>query len=101
MDKIVQNLGILRAATDAAPVITNVIDKFPFATDANATDVGDLTQSREFVAGQSSTQSGYSSGGRTPTFLNTIDKFPFATDGNATDVGDLTLAKSNFAGQQV
>jgi len=33
-------------------VTFNVIDKFSFATDGNATDVGDLTISRGRVAGQ-------------------------------------------------
>jgi hypothetical protein len=74
----------------------NIIDKFPFATDASATDVGDLTLSRQFPAGQSSTVSGYTSGGRNPSFnppySNVIDKFPFATNANATDVGDLSTA---------
>jgi hypothetical protein len=30
----------------------NIIDKFPFATNANATDVGDLTAYMTNVAGQ-------------------------------------------------
>ena len=80
----------------------NTIDKFPFASDGNATDVGDLTQGRWYAAGQSSEVSGYSSGGRTGpalTVYNTIDKFPFAADGNATDVGDLTQARYAPAGQ--
>ena len=34
------------------PGPSNVIDKFPFAADANATDVGDLNQSRHNAAGQ-------------------------------------------------
>ena len=29
-----------------------VIEKYPFATDANAADVGDLTHTRERLAGQ-------------------------------------------------
>ena len=42
-----------------------MINKFPFSVDANATDVGDLTQLRVNPAGQSSPVSGYgySSGG--------------------------------------
>lgn len=36
------------------PVQTNVIDKFTFSADANATDVGDLTQVRRGSAGVSS-----------------------------------------------
>ena len=42
---------------------TDLIDKFPFSTDANATDVGDLTVARRETAGQSSIVSGYTSGG--------------------------------------
>ena len=30
---------------------SNVIDKFPFSSDTNASDVGDLTQSRAFSSG--------------------------------------------------
>ena len=70
---------------------SDTIDKFPFASDANATDVGDLTVARGYVAGQSSTASGYTSGGFNA--LNIIDKFPFASDANASDVGDLTQGR--------
>ena len=80
-----------------------IIDKFPFATDANGTDVGDLTVGRSTAAGQSSTASGYTSGGfGTPdqVQVNIIDKFPFASDGNATDVGDLTVGRRQTSGQQ-
>ena len=80
-------------------VFTNIIDKFPFATNANATDVGDVTTLMYRQAGQSSTENGYTCGGNAPTGLsNTIDKFPFATNANATDVGDLTSARGG-AGQ--
>ena len=77
----------------------NTIDKFPFSSDGNASDVGDLTQARNTAAGQSSTASGYSSGGSDA--VNTIDKFSFSSDGNATDVGDLTQVREQAAGQQV
>ena len=85
--------GLVPPATNA-----NTVDKFPFTTDANATDVGDLTQARQQVAGQSSTVSGYTSGG-IPGPLNTIDKFPFASNANASDVGDLSLARGRSVGQ--
>jgi hypothetical protein len=84
------------------PSYLNIIDKFLFATDANASDVGDLTVERGFIAGQSSTDYGYSSGGFDPSVgasSNVIDKFPFATDANATDVGNLTIARRYLAGQ--
>jgi hypothetical protein len=85
------------------PGILNIIDKFPFASDANATDVGDLTQARSQATGQSSKVSGYTSGGTVPgpSATNRIDKFPFASDSNATVVGNLTQGRFNAAGQQV
>ena len=83
-----------------APVGNNVIDKFPFSSDSNATDVGDLTLARRNLASQSSDVSGYTSGGQlSQGKSNTIDKFPFAADGNATDVGDLTQVRAAPAGQ--
>ena len=82
------------------PYQSNVIDKFPFSSDANATDVGDLTAVRMQGAGQSSTANGYHSGGNlAPDKLNIIDKFPFSSDANATDVGDLTFARGGSGGQ--
>jgi hypothetical protein len=81
------------------PTYSNVIDKFPFAADANSTGVGDLTVARNSPAGQSSSDYGYSSGGTAPPYSNVIDKFPFATDANATDVGDLTVTRRYVTGQ--
>ena len=78
---------------------SNVIDKFPFASDANATDVGDITCIRLQSAGQSSTTHGYVSGGVCFSALqNIIDKFPFASDANASDVGDLVAVTRGSAG---
>ena len=85
---------------------SNAISKFPFASDGNVTDVGDLTEYRYQASGQSSTTYGYVSGGfrNVPfpnAFINIIDKFPFSSNANATDVGDLTVAMANgAAGQQ-
>jgi hypothetical protein len=82
----------------------NVIDKFPFATVANATNVGNLTVSRRLAGTQSSSIFGYSSGGDiAPTSPNVtqsvIDKFSFATDTNATNVGNLATAVGSYGGQ--
>lgn len=88
---------------DTIPSLINTIDKFPFATDSNATDVGDITVTRRGQAGQSSTVSGYTTSGyRGPPEnirVNTIEKFPFATDTNATDIGDLTRLTDFSTGQ--
>ena len=72
----------------STPTQSNVIDKFVFATNSNATDVGDLTTVRSNSYGQSSTTHGHSSS-------NTIvDRWAYASDGNATDVGALSVSGS-------
>jgi len=83
--------------------MVNIIEKFPFATDANATPVGDLSAARNEVSGQSSTVSGYTAGGYHlgpgyGTRQNIIEKFPFATDANATDVGNLSYFRASGTG---
>ena len=81
--------------------VSDVIDKFSFSSDGNATDVGDLTVARNNTpAGQSSSTYGYASGGNTGAVSDVIDKFSFSSDGNATDVGDLTVVRYSSAGQQ-
>ena len=77
------------------------IEKFSFASDGNATDVGNLFSNRKAGAGQSSTTHGYTSGGRTSSFSDIIDKFPFASDANATDVADLLAINEATSGTQV
>jgi hypothetical protein len=86
--------------TGEVPAGDKTIDKFPFATNANATDVGDLTVTRYLTTGQSSDVSGYTSGGAGAPVNTIIDKFPFATDANATDVGDLSVVQELAVGQQ-
>jgi len=76
------------------PSIRNTIDKFPFATNADLQDVGDLTAEASATAGQQSLSSGYASG-----VGNSINKFPFATDTNANSIGVLTIARGATAGQ--
>lgn len=86
----------------SVPAQYNVIDKWPFAADGNATDVGDLTVGRNQSAGQSSTIAGYSSGGATPNLggiVDIIDKFPFASENTATDVGNMTNVSIGPSGQ--
>ena len=69
----------------------NAIDKFPFASNSNASEIGQITVIRYYVSGQSSADYGYTTGHVAPNpNANVIDRFPFATDGSASDVGDLT-----------
>lgn len=82
---------------------TTYIDKFSFSSDTDATDVGDLSRIKMNLSsnGQSSSSSGYVSGGSTPSpsVLTDIDKFAFTSNGNATDVADLTYAVQHACGQ--
>lgn len=75
---------------------SSTIQKFPFATNANSSQIGNLISAINNATGHSSIVSGYVSGGGS---LNTIQKFPFAADTNSTDVGDLLLQKSSASGQ--
>ena len=84
---------------------SNVIDKYPFSSDANATDVGDVAVAVVGACGISSTTHGYYYGGKTSTIHTTVDdfgRFPFASDGNATNVTDLGGAYGGYhsAGMQ-
>ena len=84
---------------------SNVIDNYPFASDTNASDVGDLTVGRNDCAGASSNTHGYVAAGQRdtngPTQYNTIDKFPFSADENATDVGDITETRRSSSGHSM
>jgi hypothetical protein len=78
------------------------MDRFPFASEGTASDVGNLLEPNNNGA-QASTQSltkGYIAGAK-PTggsYGNSIQRFPFASEGNATDVGDMTVAKYGAGG---
>jgi len=81
---------------------TNVIDKFPFASNSNATDVGDLTKATYGAMGSSSTSHGYAVGGHNPSqAYDDIEKYSFSSDGNATDVASLNLRRRFGAGNIV
>ena len=88
--------GSLQASV---PAQTNTIDKFPFAANGTATDVGDITSSVAFSAGVSSTNWGYAVGsgwGSTP--VATYQRFSFITNQNAASVGRLTFGRYGAAG---
>jgi hypothetical protein len=76
------------------------INKWAFATDGNATDIGNLTIGSWSVGSTSSSTYGYTMGGATTALGrgNIIDKFSFASDGNATDVGDMLQATQRTFG---
>ena len=90
-------------APTLSPRYVNIIDKFPFSADANAADVGDLTQGRYDMQGGQSGEHGYTAGGVTPAQSpvagKVIDRFPFASDGNAASIGDIDQETYEFATQ--
>ena len=88
-------------STSPSVVWSNVIDKFPFASDVNATDVGNLTAAAEHSGGVSSTSHGYATAGSTGSNSTTIQKYSFTLDGNSTNIGDLTVSTRFMAGHQV
>ena len=80
------------AGGENGPSYINKIQKFSFASDGNASDVGDLLLTTGLATGVSTATEGYITGGYQPAggdYSNTIQKFPFAADGNTSDVADL------------
>ena len=67
----------------------NIIDYVTIASVGNATDFGDLTQSRDSTATCSSTTRGLTAGGDGNSTFNIIDYVTIASTGNASDFGDL------------
>ena len=86
------------SSTHGYAVHDAIMDKFSFASNTTASDVGaaSLAQ-RRTGAGQSSGTHGYATGSEPAG--NVIDKFAFATEGTMTDVGDLTVNHSNCCAQ--
>jgi len=80
------------------PTNSNVIDKYPFSSDTNASDVGDLTIAENYYCGQSSLTDGYATGGLNNPSQAT-QKFPFSSDTNATaGAFDLSVLRYGGAG---
>ena len=76
---------------------SNVIQKYSYSSDGNATDHGDLTVARSDAGGHSSANHGYTSGGDSSGMSDVIDKFAFASSENASDVGNLTQTRDSVA----
>jgi len=69
---------------------SNVIDRFPFTSDSNATDVGDVVLARQSGGGSSSATYGFWAGGWSPsTYTDDIFKFAFGSSSDASRIGDL------------
>ena len=75
----------------------NRLDRFPFATDTDATDWADLFVVSRMGSSSSSTDYGYKAGSGGPHTVD-INRFAFATQTNGTDVGDLAIAAGYSGG---
>lgn len=86
------------------PTYSNMIQKFPFASDTDGSaSVGSLIFSGRYFGASSSFTYGYVHGGTTsnaPGRRNYIQKHPFTSDTNASDVGDLTVTQYYNMGSQ-
>jgi hypothetical protein len=82
----------------------NIINKFPFASDTNAVNIGQLAQGQANGAecGHSSSENGYVVGGQGGTSStsksNRIEKFPFSSDTNASYTADLVIKTFGYCG---
>lgn len=82
-----------------------IIEKFPFATDSSAINVGCTICRRYDITGISSSTSGYSVGGGVDypppapsAKLNFIERFPFASESGSISVGSLVQARGGAGG---
>ena len=104
--------GVLVAGSVYPFAVRGLVQKFPFASDTNATEVGDLVSGRQFnkTSSISSTTHGYMAGGvdfSSPTseqpqpgysHRGDIYKFPFSNLTQDTVVGDISLERSSGGG---
>ena len=76
--------------------VDRTIDKFTFASNANATGVGDCVIGGNERSGVQSETHGYIGGNGGDS--NQIEKYSFSADGNSANVATLSVARSGLAG---
>lgn len=80
------------------------IQKFLFASDTDATDIGQLAQTRQQMTGFSSTTDGYGAGGvvrPANTAKDEIYKFPFSSESTVSDQAEMQTARWALSSTQV
>jgi len=95
--------GYIRGGRIGGPGATNynIIERWPFASDTNATDVGDMVALGTNCGfnGQNSKTHGYITGGEGTGNANRLQKHAFASSANATEIGSLATPALPGAGQ--
>lgn len=71
---------------------SDVIDRFPFAAEGTASDVGNLVSTSAGRLGTTMSPDTAYAAGAYPGGSNVIQKFTFASEGNAADSGDLVAS---------
>jgi len=89
--------GFFMGGGDPAP--TNRIDFITISTAGNATDFGDLTQTRMEGGALSNSTRALAVGDSVPGSNDQIDVFTMSSTGNASDFGNLLSATNNAQGQ--
>lgn len=89
--------GYIMGGADGSTAQDTVL-KFSFVSDADASDVGELTAANSTGSTNSSETHAYNNGGNRPSSVNTIEKYTFATDGPAVDIGELVNSKIDTSG---
>ena len=91
--------GYKPGGANLASAQTDEIEKFTFASDSNATSVGDLTATQYGTGGGASSEdNGYVASGM---WINIIEKYSHVTDGNSADVADVSTPRQESAGNHV
>ena len=73
------------------------MDYVTIASAGNASDFGDLSSARGFLASNTNSTRLLNGGGNTGSNVDTIDYITIASTGNAADYGDLTGARQGLA----
>ena len=75
---------------------SNIIQKWPFASSSNATNVGNLSSGIYGAAGAANQDYGYTQGGgQSGPKINEVQRFSFSSDGDATDFGDISVTRAH------
>ena len=91
--------GYIAGGGDSLGSAVSAIQRFDFASDANAENVGNLVTATQNNVAVNSNDYGYSMGGRHLSGrTNILEKYSFNSQNNATDIGDLLTTYENGAG---
>ena len=98
-----EQYGYCVAGHHTIPSSINTIDKYPFASDSDATDVGDVNVNTSPNGNISSVTHGYYTadpGTANGALAGNINRFAFASPATSADVGDMITNPANGGGSQ-